>query len=232
VTVSGAEHRLATKGAPVVEVAPDWRIKIMSVIGDPTVAYLLLLFGIYGVLFEFWNPGFVAPGVIGGISLLLGLGALSVLPIDFAGLGLVVLGIILIAAEAITGGTIVLGIGGLVAFVAGSLLLFDPDAARGIDYGLAWPVVAAAAAVTGAFLFLGLGLALRARRRPVVSGAESLLGSRGTVLTWSTDAGTVRVQGEIWAARSSAALAPGDPIRVVERQGLVVVVARATEARS
>jgi membrane-bound serine protease (ClpP class) len=196
----------------------------MSVIGDPTIAYLLLLIGIYGILFEFWSPGAVAPGVIGGISLLLGLGALSVLPVDFAGLGLVVLGIGLMAAEVFTPGIGALGIGGLVAFVAGSVLLFDPDAARGVDVRVAWPVIAAAALVSALFFLFGLGLALRARRRPVVSGRERMLGSPATVVAWEAGKGTVRVQGELWSARAPAPLQPGDPVRIVGLERLTLLV--------
>jgi membrane-bound serine protease (ClpP class) len=231
VTAAGAQVRLATKGAAIVEIAPDWRIKIMAVIGDPTVAYLLLLLGVYGILFEFWSPGAVAPGVIGGIALLLGLGALTILPVDFAGLGLVALGIGLMAAEAFTPGIGALGIGGLAAFVAGSILLFDPDAARGVDFGVAWPVVAGAALVSGLFLMLGLGLAIRARRRPVVSGRERMIGSAGKVIAWEGGTGTVRVAGEEWAARSSRALFAGDPVVVVGLEGLTVVVEPGPGAR-
>jgi membrane-bound serine protease (ClpP class) len=231
VTAAGAERRLETKEAPVVEIEPDWRLKIMSAIGDPTIAYLLLLIGVYGILFEFLSPGAVAPGVIGGISLLLGLGALSVLPVDYAGLGLVALGLALMTAEALTPGIGMLGIGGLAAFVAGSLLLFDPDAARGIDYRVAWPVIAAAALATALFFAFGLGMALRARRRQVVSGRERMIGSPGTVVDWAAEAGTVRVEGEVWSARAAAPLHPGDAVRIVGVEGLTVVVAPESEER-
>lgn len=229
VAVAGGELRLRTAGAPAVEVEPDWRIRIMSAIGDPTVAYLLLLLGFYGIMFELWNPGAVAPGVIGGVSLLLALGALSVLPVNYAGLGLVVLGVALMTAEVFTPGLGALGIGGLVAFVAGSVLLFDPDAARGIDFGLAWPVIAGAALASGLFFVFGLGMAVRARRRPVVSGRDRMIGSTATVLSWEAGRGTVRVVGEVWAARSPAALAPGAKARVVAVEGLTVVVEPARE---
>jgi membrane-bound serine protease (ClpP class) len=224
VTVSGAERRLETKDAPLVEVEPDWRIRIMSVIGDPTIAYLLLLIGFYGIIFEFWNPGTFVPGVIGGISLLLALGALSVLPVNYAGLGLVVLGVALMTAEVFTPGIGALGIGGLVAFVAGSVLLFDPDAARGIDFGVAWPIIVAAAITSALFFVFGLGMAWRSRRRPVVTGRDRMIGSAGKVLRWDGGKGAVRVLGEVWAARSETALSPDDRVRVVGIEGLTVVV--------
>lgn len=231
VSVAGAEMRLETKGAPVVALEADWRIKILSVIGDPTVAYLLLLLGVYGILFEFWSPGAVAPGVIGGISLLLGLGALTVLPVDFAGLGLVALGIGLMAAEAFTPSIGALGIGGLAAFVAGSVLLFDPDAAPGVDFRVPWPAIAVAALASALFFMFALGLAWRARRRPVVSGRERMIGSAGKVVSWEAGKGTVRVQGEVWAARSATPLFPGDPVRIVELERLTVIVEPGPGAR-
>lgn len=224
VSVAGSERRLETKDAPTVAIEPDWRIKIMSVIGDPTIAYLLLLIGFYGIIFEFWNPGSFAPGVIGGVSLLLALGGLSVLPVSYAGLALVVLGVALLAAEAFTPGVGALGIGGLVAFVAGSVLLFDPDAARGVDFAVAWPVIAGAALASALFFVFGLGMALRSRRRPVVSGRESMIGSPGVVVRWEGGRGAVRVQGEVWSARAASAFAAGDRVRIVGLQGLTVTV--------
>jgi membrane-bound serine protease (ClpP class) len=196
----------------------------MSVIADPTIAYLLLLLGVYGLLFEFMTPGVVAPGVIGGISLLLALGALTVLPVDYAGLGLLALGIALMTAEAFTPGIGVLGIGGLVAFIVGSVLLFDPDAARGMDFGVAWPAIAAAALVSALFFIFALGMAWRARYRPGVTGRDRMIGSPGTVIVWEAGKGTVRVLGEIWSARAAAPLAPDDPVRVVGLEGLTLIV--------
>ena len=224
VTVGGRAVRLATQDARTVEIDPDWRIKVMSVIGDPTIAYLLLLIGFYGIMFELWNPGSFAPGVIGGVSLLLALGGLSVLPVSYAGLGLVALGIALMTAEAFTPGVGVLGIGGLVAFVAGSVLLFDPDATRGVDFAVAWPVIAGATLATALFFLFGLGMAMRSRRRPVVTGRQRMIGSPGVVMQWESGRGTVRVQGEAWSARGAAPLAPGDRVRVVDLAGLTVTV--------
>jgi membrane-bound serine protease (ClpP class) len=224
VTVSGVERRIETAGAPTVELEPDWRIKVMSVIGDPTVAYLLLLIGFYGIIFELWNPGTFVPGVIGGVSLLLALGGLSVLPVSYAGLGLVVLGVALLTAEAFSPGIGVLGIGGFLAFVAGSVLLFDPDAARGVDFGVAWPVIAGAALTSALFFMFGLGMAVRARRRPVATGRERKIGSPGVVVRWDGGRGAVRVQGEVWSARAEAPLAPGDRVRVAGLEGLTVTV--------
>jgi membrane-bound serine protease (ClpP class) len=232
VTLASGEKTLATKGARTEEFGADWRLRILAVIGDPNIAYLLLLIGFYGIIFEFWSPGSVGPGVVGAISLLLGLGALTVLPVDYTGLALLALGVGLMTAEAFTPGIGVLGLGGVVAFVVGSLLLFDPDAARGIDFGVAWPVVAAMTMVSAAFFLFALGLALRSRRRPVVSGRESIVGSRGVVIEWSGGAGTVRVQGEVWSARGPAALAKGDAVAVRAITGLKLAVEPLGERRT
>lgn len=229
VTVAGgAERTLATKEAPVETIVPDWRTIIIGVITDPNVAYLLMLAGIYGIAFEIWNPGVVFPGVIGGISLLLALAAFAVLPVSYAGASLIVLGIALMIAEAFTPGVMALGIGGLIAFVVGSIFLFDPGDI-GIAFGVSWPTIAAAAATSGAFFFLVLGFALRARRQPVVTGIEEMIGSRGQVLDWTGTTGHIHLHGEVWQARAGVSLAPGTAVRVARLDGLTAVV-EATDA--
>jgi membrane-bound serine protease (ClpP class) len=225
VTAAGAERKLATKGAEVIAVEPDWRMRVLGVITNPNIAFILLLAGIYGILFEFWSPGAIVPGVIGGISLLLALAALAVLPVNFAGLGLVLLGIALMTVEALTPSIGALGIGGVVAFVAGGVFLFDPEGAD-IAFRVTWPVLVVAAAVSTAFFLFALGFAMRARRSRVVSGSEQMVGITGRIASWNGLAGDVRVHGELWRARSEVPLAPGDPIRVVRREGLTLDVER------
>jgi membrane-bound serine protease (ClpP class) len=219
----GAEKTLATTGRSLVFIEVDWRTEFLGVISDPNIAYILLMIGIYGIIFEFWNPGFVAPGIIGAICLLVALMALSVLPVNYAGLALILLGIALMVAEAFAPSFGIIGIGGVVAFVLGSLFLFDPDEA---DYGLtvAWPLIAAAAATSALFMFFVLGFAMQARRRPVVTGSEEMLGLVGRVVEWNGSAGAIRVHGEVWAASASRTLAPGDQVRVTGRDGLTLLV--------
>ena len=223
VKAAGLELKLATKGAETIAVEPDWRMRALGVITNPNIAFLLLLAGIYGILFEFWSPGAVVPGVIGGISLLLALAALAVLPVSFAGLALLLLGIALMTVEALTPGIGALGIGGIVAFVAGGVFLFDPAGAD-IAYRVTWPVLAVTAGVSAAFFLFALGYALRARRRGVVSGSEQMIGMAGRVVEWDGLTGSIRVHGETWRARADIALAPGDPISVVSRNGLTLTV--------
>jgi membrane-bound serine protease (ClpP class) len=226
VKVQGTDRTLATRGLTYQTLLPDWRVQLIGIVTDPNVAYLLMILGFYGILFEIWNPGFVFPGVFGGIALLMALAALSVLPVSYAGLALIVLGVALMIAEVLTPGVLVLGIGGIVAFIIGSVFLFDPEDVS-FGFGVSWPVIAGAAATTAAFMFLVLGLALRARRRPVVTGVEGMIGSAGRVVEWSGDNGRVHVHGEMWQARTAhdqTSLSAGMNVRVVALDGLTAIV--------
>jgi len=223
VKTQAGEVRLETRGSRVVELKPDWKTEIMQVISDPNVALILMTIGIYGILFEFWNPGVVAPGVIGGICLIVGLTALSVLPVNYAGLALLALGVALMVAEAFLPSFGVVGLGGIAAFAIGALFLFDPDQSD-IPIQASWPVVAGLTALSAVFFLGVLGLAVRARRRPVVTGSEEMIGSVGEVVQWTGSKGRVRVGGEIWAAESPLILAEGQKVRVASRSGLVLAV--------
>jgi membrane-bound serine protease (ClpP class) len=223
VKTPAGEVRLETKGSRVVELKPDWKTQIMQVISDPNVALILMTIGIYGILFEFWSPGAVAPGVIGGICLLVGMAALSVLPVNYAGLALLALGVALMVAEAFLPSFGVVGVGGIAAFAIGALFLFDPDQSD-IPIQASWPVIAGLTVLSAVFLVGVLGLAVRARRRPVITGAEEMIGSVGEVVGWTGSRGRVRVRGEIWAAESVLILAEGQKVRVTGRSGLVLAV--------
>jgi membrane-bound serine protease (ClpP class) len=221
VTVLGRELQFATGGAETVPYSPDWRTRLLLVITDPSIAYILLLVGIYGLMFEFMSPGFVAPGVIGGICLLLALFAFQMLPVSYTGLALIALGIGLLVAEHFVPGFGILGIGGLVAFVIGSIMLIDSDIP---GYGVSWPVIAVTTGVSAAFLLLALNLALRARGRPVVSGREQLVGVTGEVLDQADGTWYALVHGERWQVRSRAALGRELKVKVVAIDGLVLIV--------
>ena len=223
VKTPAGEVRLATKGSRIVELKPDWKTQIMQVISDPNVALILMMIGIYGILFEFWNPGAVAPGVIGGICLLVGLAALSFLPVSYAGLALLILGVALMVAEAFMPSFGIVGLGGIAAFAIGALFLFDPDQSD-IPIQVSWQVIAGLTALSAAFFLGVLGLAARARSRPVMTGAEEMIGSVGEVVQWAGASGRVRVHGEIWVAESALILAEGQKVRVKGRTGLVLAV--------
>ena len=219
--VQGREIVLKTQGLEIHDYEPDWRSRLLAVITDPNVAYILMLLGIYGLFFELWNPGYVLPGVVGGISLLLALYAFQVLPISYAGLGLILLGIGFMVAEAFMPSFGALGIGGVIAFVVGSIILMDTDVQ---GYTIAWPLIAAVAAVSAAFFIGVVILALKARRRRVVSGQEEMIGALGETLENFKGEGRVRVHSEEWQARSSAALKRGQKVKVVAIEGLMLTV--------
>lgn len=221
VKVAGKEMTLKTAGLSLVEIEPDWRARILSIITNPTIAYLLLLAGIYGLMFEFISPGTYFPGVLGGIALLVGLYALNLLPINYAGAGLLLLGVALMAAEAFLPSFGVIGIGGIAAFVIGSLFLFRGDVP---GFQLAWQAVAATTIASAAFLIVAVGAALRAHRRVVVIGDAAFIGSAAEVLAWSGDRGEVQIHGERWRATSAAALIPGQRVRIVARRDLTLTV--------
>jgi membrane-bound serine protease (ClpP class) len=208
-------------GLDAETLAPNWRIRLLAVITNPNVAYLLMLLGVYGLIFELANPGAVLPGVIGGISFLVALFALNLLPVDYAGAALVLLGIALMVAEAFIGSFGVIGAGGIVAFIIGSIIMFPSNAP---EFGLSFSVVAAAAIVTGGLLLLVLGMLLHSRRKRVITGSEAMIGAEGEAVEWQGDNGRIRVLGEIWYARSPRPLQPGARIRVVGREDLVLTV--------
>lgn len=223
VKVDETERTLALKGAATTVIEPDWRTKLLAVISDPNVAFILLMIGFYGIILEFWNPGTLIPGTVGAISLILALTALSALPVHYGALGLVVLGMCLMIAEAFTPGIGILGAGGLIAFIVGAIFLFE-GSGWDIEVAISWPVIAGAALATAIVLFGIAGAAARAWRTKPATGSEELIGSRGEVVDWHELEGRIRVHGEVWAARGVAALRPKDKVQVVARDGLTLLV--------
>ncbi len=217
VNILGVARTLSTAGARIVVLEPDLRSRVLSVISDPSMAYLLMLGGILGLFFEFSNPGFVLPGVFGAISLLLALFAFQVLPVSYAGLILIMIGIAFMTAEAFMPSFGVLGIGGIVAFVIGSMMLINV---------VPWRVIVPVATASALFILLVARMALKARNRPVVSGREELIGSVGEVLDdFDGKEGWARVHGETWRIKSSQPLLRKQKIRVVRLDGLILEVA-------
>ncbi|MEE9140387.1 MAG: nodulation protein NfeD [Alphaproteobacteria bacterium] len=226
VTVLNEERRLSTAGLTVVEIEPDWRTKLLAVITNPNIAYIMLMLGMYGLILEFSNPGAVVPGVVGAILLLLGLYALQLLPVNYAGLALILLGVAFMVAEAFVPAFGILGIGGVIAFIIGSVILLDTDVP---GYRIYLPVIIAVAATSGVFFMVVIGMAIKARQRPVVSGPEELIGSYGQVAEWAGREGRVRVHSETWGASATRPLEPGSRIRVAGRDGLILIVEPADE---
>jgi membrane-bound serine protease (ClpP class) len=221
VAVDGGSVTLDLADPDLVTVEPNWRDRLLAIITNPNVAYLLLMIGIYGLIFEFYNPGLGVPGVVGVICLLLGAYALQMLPLSYAGLALILLGLALMVAEVVTPTVGVLGAGGVIAFVAGSIMLFDSELPA---YRVSLPIVAAVAAASAGIFILGLGAAARARRLRVSTGREAMLGAPAVALEDFTETGRVRAFSESWQARSAQPVHKGDKLRITAIDGLVLTV--------
>jgi membrane-bound serine protease (ClpP class) len=214
--------KLGKSDAPLIEVEADWRTKLLGVITNPSIAYILILVGIYALIFEFMNPGLVLPGVAGAICLLLALYALHLLPVNYAGLLLILLGIAFMVAEAFLPAFGSLGVGGLIAFVIGSIILMEEATIPGFD--IPYALIAGVTAASAAFLFFVVGMAVRNRKRPVVTGREYLIGAPGEALEDFSAEGWARVQGETWRVRSAAPVRRGQRLRVRSIDGLILTV--------
>jgi membrane-bound serine protease (ClpP class) len=222
VSVLGRNLQLHTAGALVVNAEPDWRARLLTVITNPSIALILMTIGIYGLLFEFMSPGAVAPGVVGAICLVLALYGLQLLPVNYAGLALIFLGIAFMIAEAFLPSFGVLGLGGIAAFVAGALILVDTELP---EFGIPPALIASVAILSAILLAAIVGAALRTRRRAVVTGPESLLGSIGEMLDDAAGDGWANVGGETWHVVSKVPLRRGQRVRVVARKGPLLEVA-------
>jgi membrane-bound serine protease (ClpP class) len=229
VKVSQQDVRLDTADLAVEELKPDWRTGLLSVITDPNIALLLLMLGIYGLIFEFLVPGTVVPGTIGAISLLLGLYALALLPVSYAGLGLILLGLGLIVAEHFAPSFGILGIGGAISFVLGATILFGTET-PGVEISL--PLLAGIVVASLSFSLVVGRLVLTARRRKVVTGAEEMIGTAGKVESWTGGKGYVIAHGERWSAISPDLLEVGDDVDVVGRSGLTLKVAARSKRKA
>ena len=221
ISAAGQIRTLQTEGVEPTAVEPDWRSRFLALITDPSIAYILLLLGIYGLLFEFYNPGLALPGVVGAICLLIALYALQLLPVNFAGVALIMLGIGFMIAEVFVPAYGSLGIGGVIAFVLGSVMLLDTDVP---GFVLPWPLIAGIAMLSALFIVVVVGMAMQARRRPVVSGAEEIVGSAGEALEDFESEGWALVHSENWKVRSPVPLTRGQRVRVKAINGLVLEV--------
>jgi membrane-bound serine protease (ClpP class) len=222
-------RKLQTENLQLDTIAPDWRSQLLSIISNPNVAYILMLLGIYGLIYEFANPGSIAPGTAGAIFLLLALYGFHVLPISYTGVALVILGLVLMMAEAFVPSFGALGIGGVAAFVFGSLVLIDTEQP---GYGISIPLVLTVGIASAFLMVFIIGMALKSHRAPVVSGKEELLGARGLVLEDFSGEGRVRVHGEVWEAHCDQPLRRNQSVRIAGRDGLVLQVTPTEEKES
>ncbi|MCB1705523.1 MAG: nodulation protein NfeD [Halioglobus sp.] len=217
---------LNTADLAVYQHPVDWRSEFLAVITDPNVAYILMLVGVYGLLLEFYNPGGGLPGITGAICLLLALYAFQTLPVSYAGLGLILLGIALMTAEAFSPSFGVLGLGGLVAFVVGSVLLMDTEMPA---YQIALPVILGVSVFSAVLLVLGVGLMMRARQRPVRNGLDHLVGATAEVEAVPGGVPRVNLDGELWTVACEDSLAPHDRVTVESIDGLTLHVSKHKE---
>lgn len=228
VATGQGERLLATGGAAVERLTPDWRARLLAVITNPNVAYILMLLGIYGLIYELASPGLIFPGVAGIICLLLALYAFQVLPVNFAGLALMVLGMLFMLAELFVPSFGMLGIGGVIAFVIGSVMLLDTGVP---GFEISTPLIVFFAVSSALFFIVVLGMLIKSRRRPLVSGVDQVIGSEVEAIEDFTGEGRVRYGGELWNARSDVPLRRGQRARVAAVEGLVLVLAPDTDAR-
>lgn len=217
VVINGVEQEMSLANVQFIEREQDWRFSLLSVITNPNVAYILMLIGIYGLLLEFYNPGVGLPGVMGGICLLLAMYSLQMLPVSYAGLGLLLLGIALMIAEAFTPSFGIFGLGGVVAFVLGSIMLMDTEIP---GYKIALPLIIGLTVVSALFTFVMLSLLLKTRRKPVTTGVDVIIGQYAKVVSGFPGSGRVLVDGEIWQARCADGLLVGQRVIVKKVSGL------------
>ncbi len=219
VRMASGKVTLDTTELAVVERVADWRTGFLSTITNPNVAYFLMLIGFYGLIFELSNPGQIYPGVIGVICLVLALYAFQVLPVNYAGLALIILGMAFMIAEAFVPSFGVLGLGGVVAFVFGSVILLDDE-----HLSISIPMIAGTAMVSAGFLIWVLGRLIGIRKRPALAGMEELLGMEATAPQPFDGEGWVRVHGETWRARSRTPVQAGEHLQITAVDGLTLEV--------
>lgn len=210
---------LDTADASIHEHPVDWRSQFLAVITNPNVAYILVMIGIYGLIFEFSNPGMGVPGVVGAVCLLLAMYAFQVLPVSYAGLALILLGIALMVAEAFAPSFGILGLGGVVAFAIGSIILMDTELP---GYQIAMPLIAGFTAFSAVLLMIALGLVLKARKSVVFSGLETLVGKTAVVESLHDGEAYIWLEGERWHVQSPEVLEVNDSVRIVDTDGVLL----------
>jgi membrane-bound serine protease (ClpP class) len=217
VAIESGEYALNTLGKYIHYEDPDWRTEFLKVITNPNLVLILGMIGFYGIILEFYNPGFGVPGVVGAICLLLAGYALQMLPVNYAGLAFIILGIALIVAEAMVPSFGIFGFGGIVAFIIGSIILIDTEFGA---FQIGKPVIVATGLVSLGFIFVTISLAMKIRKKDVVTGIQTMIGMVGVSLDEIEVEGMVKIQGEIWRATSESPISQGDEIKVVDVSGL------------
>ena len=226
VEVAGTRVTLHTRGARIVEKEMGWKFKILDVLSDPNIAYIFFMLGLYGLLFELYNPGAILPGVVGVIALILAFYSLHTLPVNYAGLALIIFGIVLFILELKIVSHGLLGAGGVVALLLGSIMLINPESS--LEFiSISWSVILTSVLVTALFFFFAIGMGIKAQRAKPVTGVEGIIGETGEALTNLTPEGQVRVHGEIWNATSiGGTITRGTRVSVKQIHGIRLTVDR------
>jgi membrane-bound serine protease (ClpP class) len=206
---------LKTAGASLEVIEPDWRYELLSIITDPNIAYILMMIGIYGLIFEMANPGYILPGVAGAICLVLALYAFQVLPINYAGLALILLGVTFMIAEAFVPSFGALGFGGVVAFAVGSVILLDEE-----NLSVSLPLIGGTALISAVFFLWVMSMFIRMRKKKYVSGAEEMIGAQGEALEDFDKSGRIRVHSELWTGVADKPVSKGQRVEVLSMDGL------------
>jgi len=221
ILIRDAELTLDTENWTIETAEPDWRSKLLAIITNPNVAYMLMLLGIYGLFFELYNPGAFVPGIVGAISLVLALYAFHILPVNYAGVALILIGVALIVTELFLPSFGALGIGGVVAFIIGSIILMDTDVE---GYTVSMTLVVTVGVAAAALFSATVLLAVRQRSRPIVSGREEMIDTMAEALEPFSDSGQVRAHGEIWSAHTTQPVVRGQKLRIQNIDGLTLEV--------
>ena len=221
VSVANDPRVLSTADAEVERFLPDWRLRLLSAISNPEIVVLLGLIGLYGLMYEGWNPGAIVPGVVGAICLLLAAYALQVLPVNYAGLALIIVGIVLMVAEAYAPSFGALGVGGIAAFVFGTIIMFDSGVP---GFGISYAFVTGTALIFAVMLIWLLTYLLKLRRRGAVSGMEAAVGAVGVAMEDFSNEGKVWLDGEAWQAHSSVPVTRDEEVVVRSVEGLLLEV--------
>ncbi|MDM8569139.1 nodulation protein NfeD [Thiotrichales bacterium HSG1] len=221
ITLLGQKHNILTDGIKVITIEPDWRNKLLTIISNPNVAYVLLLLGIYGIFFELYSPGSILPGVVGGIAILLALFAFQIMPVNISGIALILLGIAFLIGEAFVPSFGALGVGGLIAFIIGSVILIDTEVQ---DYTVSKPLIGGFSVVTVAFFLWAVKVFIKIRTKQALGGHEEMIGEEGKCLTNDNNNLRVFVHSEAWKATASVPIEIGQLVKVVGIEGLVLKV--------
>ncbi len=228
ISLASGEKVLDTKNAEVINIDMNFKQKILSLLSDPNIAYILFMIGLYGIMFELYNPGAIFPGVIGGISLILAFYSLHTLPVNYAGLALIIFAVILFIAEIKVVSYGLLTVGGVISLILGSIMLIDTESTLEV-FKISWKVILVIVLITTAFFMFAIGFGIKAQSRKPTTGVEGIIGEIGETISNLEPAGQIRVHGELWNAESlDGFISQGTKVKVAQISNLKLKVRKMT----